>query len=157
MSKKGAFGAASASFGIYGGFFKDVSQEVGFERAVALHSNQGKHFGARLAGMLKEELGNRKLNLAAFERVYARALGQVGITPDFEKKRSTLRSTVNACPIYDGLKSAGLDDKTIESLCTQMSALEYGELKNAFPMLSACLKFRTTPDEPCVEEFVVIK
>ena len=157
MSKKSTFNASSVSFGFYGGFFKDVSQELGLDKAVALHANQGKQTGAALAGMLKNELGSKKLNLAAFESVYAKFIEQIGITPDFKKKRSSLTLTVGHCPIYEGCRSAGLDHKTIELMCSQMTALENAELKKAYPMLSGCLKFRSTPDEPCVEEFVLLK
>jgi hypothetical protein len=157
MSNKSAFKAASASFSFYGALFKDLSQEIGLEKALALHSNRGKDFGAQLAGLLKEELGRRKVNLAALESVSAKSVAQSGITPDFEKKGSTLRSKIGQCPIYEGLKSAGLDQNTIEAMCTKMAAVEYEELKTAFPMLSGCLKFRSTPEEPCVEEFVLIK
>jgi hypothetical protein len=157
MSKKGTFNAASVSLGFYGGFFKDVAQEFGFEKAVALHASQGKKSGAALAGMLKNELGKKKFNLAAWERVYTSYMVPLGITPDFKRKGSTLELTVGHCPIYEGFKSAGLDHKTIELMCNQMTALENAELKNAYPTLSGCLKFRSTPDEPCVEEFVLLK
>lgn len=157
MSKKSIFNTASILFGSYASFFKDVSQEFGLDKAAALHANQGKQTGAALAGMLKNELGSKKLNLAAFESVYAKFVEQLGITPDFKKRRSTLSLTVDRCPIYEGFRSAGLDHKTIELLCNKVSALENAELKNAYPTLSGCLKFRSTPDEPCVEEFVLLK
>jgi hypothetical protein len=157
MSKKSTFNTASVLLGSYGAFFKEVSQELGLDKAVALHSKGGKQTGAALAGMLKNELGNKKLNLAAFESVYGNFVEQLGITPDFKKKHSTLTLTVGHCPVYEGFKNAGLDHKTIELMCSQMTALENAELKNAYPMLSGCLKFRSTPDEPCVEEFVLLK
>jgi hypothetical protein len=157
MSKKSTFNTASFLFGFYAGFFKEVSQELGLDKAVALHAKAGKQTGAALAGMLKNELGSKKLNLAAWESVYGKFIEQIGITPDFKKKRSTLALTVGHCPLYEGYKNAGLDHKTIELMCSQMTALENAELKNAYPMLSGCLKFRSTPDEPCVEEFILLK
>jgi hypothetical protein len=157
MSKKDTFNAASVSLAFYAGFFKDVAQEFGFEKAVALHASQGKKSGAALAGLLKNELGNKKFNLAAWERVYTSFMEQLGIKPEFKRKGSTLTLTVGHCPIYEGFKSAGLDHRAIESMCSQMTASENAELKNAFPMLSGCLKFRATPEEPCVEEFVLLK
>jgi hypothetical protein len=157
MSKKDVFNAAKGSFAFYGGFFKDVAQELGPDKAVALHANQGKPFGAAVAGMLKDELGRKKLNLAAWESVYAKACREFGITAEFEKKRSTLKAKVGHCPIYEGCISAGLDHKTIEAMCSQMAALEYEEVKKLYPQFSGCLKFRATPDESCVEEFVLLK
>ena len=157
MSKKSTFQATSASLSMYGGFFKDVSQDVGLEKAVAWHANQGKGYGAQLAGALKEELGRKKLNLSTLESVYAKALGLFGIVPKFEKKRSTLSVTVSQCPMYEGLSRAGLDHKTIELMCSQMAVAEYEVLKNAFPNLSGCVKFRSAPDQACVEEFVITR
>ena len=80
-----------------------------------------------------------------------------GIVPKFQKRRSTLTMTFSQCPIYDGLSSAGVDHKTIELMCSQMASAEYEVLKSAFPNLSGCVKFRSTPGEACVEEFVIIK
>jgi hypothetical protein len=157
MSKKSTFNAASVSLGLYGAFFKAVSEELGVDKAVALHAKGGKQNGAALAGMLKSELGKRKFNLAAWERAYTSFMEMIGITPEFKRRGSTLTLTVHHCPIYEGLKGAGMDHKTIESMCSQATANENAELKNAFPMLSGCLKFRATPEDPCVEEFVVLK
>jgi hypothetical protein len=157
MSKKATFKAASASFGMYGGFFKDVSEQVGLEKTAALHANQGKKFGAHFAGALKEELGRKKLNVATLESVYGKMLDLFGIMPRFQRKRSTLSATVSQCPIYEGLSSAGLDHKTIELMCSQMAAAEYEVLRNVFPNLSGCVKFRSAPDQACVEELVVTK
>ena len=157
MSPKASYKAASASFGLYGGLFKDITQEVGFEKAAAMHANRGKEFGAQVAAMMKQELGGKKLTLNGLESMYSKILEQMGIKPEIAKKRSTLISTVHQCPVYEGLKNAGLDHNAIEKMCTQMSLAEYEQLKDSFPMLSICLKFRSTPDEPCVEEFVIIK
>ena len=157
MNKKATFNAAKESFSFYGGFFKDVAQEVGLEKALALHANQGKPFGAALAGMLKEELGRKKLNVAAFESVYMKAAEGFGLSPEFEKGRSTLKVKSLRCPIYEGWVNAGLDHKTIEMMCSRQGANEYEEIKKAFPQFSGCLKFRSAPDEPCVEEFVILK
>lgn len=157
MSKKDSFNATKGSFSLYGGFFKDVAQELGLEKAVALHANQGKLFGAAVASMLKEELGRKKFNLATLESVYTKVLQEFGMTPEFEKGRSTLKVEFLRCPIYEGCVSAGLDHKTIELMCNQYGANESEEIRKVFPQLSGCLKFRSAPDEPCVEEFVVSK
>ena len=134
-----------------------MSQELGLGKTVALHANAGKQAGAALADILKNDLGSKKLNLAAWESVYTRFVEQIGITPDFKKRRSTLALTVHHCPMYEGFRNAGLDHRTIELICSQMMALQHAELKNAYPMLSGSLKFRSMPDEPCVEEYVLLK
>jgi len=157
MSKKSVFNATKNSYSFYGGFFKDVAQEFGMDKAISMHANRGKDFGAIFVAMLKEELGGKKINLAAYQRAYDRVCQELGAAAEFEKRRSTLRAKVGPCPIYDGCKEAGLDHQTIEAMCGQLSAAEYEEIKKEFPQVSCRLKFRATPDEPCVEEIVLLK
>jgi hypothetical protein len=157
MGKKSAFNAAKTSASIFGLFFKDVVPEIGLDKALAIHAGNGKLFGAAWASMLKGELGRRKLNLAAWQRVFTKTTGEIGSTPKFEKRRSVLTARILDCPFYAGCIEAGLDHKTVESMCSQRVALEYEEMKKEYPGFSGCLKFRATPDEPCVEEFVVTK
>jgi len=156
MSTK-SFKAASTSFWMYGGVLKDLIEEIGMEKTVAIHAKRGKEFGAQLASGIKNELGSKKINLAAWQSYYAKALDAIGIKPAFDKKRSVLKTSVHQCPVYEGLMNAGLDHDTIGKMCTQMSVLEYEELKKNFPAMSVCLKFRSTPEEPCVENFTIIK
>ncbi len=157
MGNKSAFNAAKSSVGFFGLFFKDVAQEIGPEKALAIHAGNGKQIGAIWARMLKDELGRRKVNLAAWQRAFTKLTGEIGITPEFEKRRSTLTATIHDCPIYAGCIETGLDHKTVESMCCQRLALECEEVKKEFPQFSGCLKFRGSADEPCVEEFVVLK
>ena len=79
----------------------------------------------------------------------------LGFACEIEEDPASLKITAFQCPIYDGFKSAGLDDKTIELLCSGMAAAEFAEEKKAFPQLSMCLKFRSAPEQPCVEEVVL--
>jgi hypothetical protein len=157
MSKKDSYNATKQTFQVYGGFFKEAAQEMGMEKALALHGNQGKPLGAALAGMLREELGRKKLNFAAIETVMTKALQSWGMTPAYEKKRGILKVKHAHCPIYDGLSSVGFDHQTIEMMCHRMAALEYDEIKQAFPQLSACVKVRASAEEPCIEEFAIVK
>jgi hypothetical protein len=157
MSKKDSYNATKQTFQVYGGFFKEAAQEMGMDKALALHGNQGKPMGAALAGMLQEELGRKKLNFASLESVLTKALQSWGMTPVCEKKRGILNVKHVHCPIYDGLSSVGLDHQTIEMMCHQMAALEYDEIKKVFPQFSGCVKVRSTAEEPCIEEFAIVK
>ncbi len=157
MSKKEIYKTTKDSFTMYAGFFRDVAQEVGLEKAVALHANQGKPYGAAMAGMLKQKLGSKKLNAAAFEPIAAKIGEGFGMMPEFEKHRSSLKVRWHSCPVYEACVSAGLDHKTIEMMCSRFSAAGYEEIKTVYPQLSACLQFRSAPGEPCTEEFVILK
>jgi hypothetical protein len=157
MGKKSTFNAAKSGLTTFGLFFKDAVPEIGLDKALAIHASHGKLVGAGWAAMLKSELGGRKVNLAAWQRAFTKICDEVGITPEFEKRRGTLAAKICDCPIYAGCIEAGLDHKTVESLCSQRVALEYEEVKKEFPQFSGCLKFRASADEPCVEEFVILK
>ncbi len=155
MSKKDSFNAFKQAMSIYAGFFKDVVQEVGLERAIALNAKQGKAMGAELAGMIKDELGRKKLNCAVLEHVMAKAVLNLGMTSEFETKGRTLKVKHTHCPLYEGWLGGGLDHQTIETMCQQMSASEYDEIKKAFPQFRGCVKVRSTAGEPCFEEFSI--
>ena len=157
MSKKSTFNAAKSGSLTFGLFYKDAAQEIGPDKALAIHAGHGKLVGAACAAMLKNELGRRKLNLAAWQRVFTEITGEIGITPEFAKRHSTLTAKVYDCPFYAGCIEAGLDHKTVESLCSRRVALEYEEVKKEYSQFSGCLKFRATAKEPCIEEYKVLK
>ncbi len=157
MSKKAVFDATKQMSSFYGGFFKAVVQELGLEKTAEINGNQGKPFGAAVGQMLKVELGNKKLTYAAFESMYSRVRESLGFTDEIEKGRTGLKVTTHRCPMYEGYASAGLDHKTIEMMCSRVAANEYEEIRKVFPQFSGCVKFRSAPDEPCVEEFVILK
>lgn len=131
--------------GFFGLFFKDAVQEIGLDKALEIHAGHGKYVGAAWACMLKGELGRRKLNLVAWQRVFTKITGEIGITPEFQKRRSMLTARIFDCPVYAGCIEAGLDHKTIESMCSQRVAVEYEEMRKEFPQFSGCLKFCASP------------
>ena len=157
MSKKDTFNATKQAMTLYAGMFQDVAQEVGLEKALKLHAKQGTAMGAGVAEILKAELGRKKLNLAALESMTTKAAGSFGITPRFEKKKGVLKAFHGRCPVYEACLSVGLDPQVIERMCQQMAALEYDEIKKSFPQFSGCVKVRSMADEPCIEEFAVLK
>jgi hypothetical protein len=157
MSKKDTFNATKQAMNLYAGLFKDVAQEVGVEKALELHAKQGTATGAGVVEILKAELGRKKLNLAALESMTKKVAGSFGTTPKFEKKKGVLKATHGRCPVYEACLSAGIAPQVIERMCQQFSALEYDEIKKAFPQFSGCVKVRSMADEPCIEEFAILK
>ena len=157
MSKKSSYIASKGALSLYGGFFKAVAQDIGLEKALALHENLWKSLGAASVTALKEKLGRRKVNLAAWQSIEEKFCEDLGFTAEFKKQGSTLTVKTLECPIYAGFKEAGLDHGTIESMCNKMADAVYGEAKREFPQLSGSLKFRDTPDKACVEQFVLLK
>ncbi len=157
MSKKSSYIASKGAMSLYGGLFRSVVQEIGLEKALAMHGNLWGSMGAISAGMLKEKLGRKKVNLAAWQSIEERFCEQFGMGSEFKKRGSTLSIKTVDCPIYEGWKAAGLDHNTIGLMCSRMADAVYLELKKDFPRVSGCLKFRAASDEACVEEFVLLK
>jgi len=157
MAREEAFNAAKAVSSILGGFFKDVANEIGLEKALSLYAKQGEVFGAMMAGTAKERLGDKEFDMKTFASVLSRVFQMCGFTYELEDTPTSIKVSGFQCPFYEGFKSAGLDDQTIEALCSRMGAAEYAEYKKVFPQLSGRLKFRSAPDQPCIEEFELEK
>jgi predicted ester cyclase len=157
IGRESAFQAAKAAFSLYGGFFKDVSQEIGMEKAESLHTKQGEFFGAKLAEITKKRLADKDFDMKTFASVLSDSYQIFGFTYGIEESAASLRLSCSRCPVYEGFKSAGLDHATVELLCNRMAAVELDEEKKLCPILSASLKFRATPDEACVEKFALAK
>jgi len=157
MGREDTFTSATNAFSMYGGFFKDVAQEIGREKALSLYAKQGELIGTMLAGMMKGQLGEEDLDMRTLASAWSAGFERSGFTFEIEENLTSIKMSVFQCPIYEGFVRAGLDHKTIESACRGISAAECAALKKVFPQLSGCLKFRTAPDKPCVEEFFLEK
>jgi hypothetical protein len=138
---------------MYGGLLKDVAGELGMDRALELHAKQGENFGTALAGMLRDRQGDGDLKIENLTAVFSEAGEGFGLSPDVEETPTKVSFTHHACPIYNGLKMAGWTHEEIKAACEGMAGKEIAALKEAFPQLSGCVEFRSTPEDPCVEEF----
>lgn len=158
MPMQDAFDAAKAAMTIYGGFFKDVTNEIGLERALALHAKQGEGFAAALSAATKERAGGGEFDLGAFAAAYCdmaeKGFGMAGETAG---GFGSLRTKWARCPVYEGLSAAGLDHETIGRMCQAMSEVECAALSREYPKLSGRLEYRAAADQPCYEEFALAR
>jgi len=157
MQKEDAFNATKVMSAMWGGFFKDVSNEIGNAKAVALYARQGETFGDMLAGMLRAQAADKGLSIDILASVLSAAPAVFGMTPEVEETATSLKLHTHRCPIYDGCKEAGWDHDAIGSVCRALAACEYAALTKAFPQVSARLEFRSAPDKACVEEYSLAK
>jgi len=153
MASQDAFNAAMSSFSMYGALLKDVAAEIGMDRALELHAKQGEKFGSMLSGMLKDRQGDADLEIGTLTAVFSEVGQGFGLSPEVEETPTKVSFTHHVCPIYDGLKMAGLTHEEIKGACEGMTGTEIAALKEAYPQVSGCVTFRPTPEEPCVEEF----
>lgn len=158
MATQDAFNAAKMAFAMYGRFLNGVAQEIGLEKALALHSRQGELFGAMLGAAIKEKLGGRQLDIPAVAQV-AKAVGDaLGSTSEVvEGTPVLLKLNWGQCPIYEGLKQAGLEHATIRKACEGVAAVEDQKLREVLPGLSLCVKFRAAASDSCLEEYALEK
>ncbi len=154
MGSEVAFNAAKGAYGMYGALLKDIAQEVGMERALAIHARRGESYGAKTAGMIKDELGDEEFNMQALASVLSSMTEEGGMIAKVEATQTSATLEVFKCPIYEGLKMAGWSHEDIEKTCDCTAAAEASELQKSYPQLSASLKFRSAPDLSCVEEFL---
>jgi hypothetical protein len=154
MGSEVAFNAAKGAYGTYGALLKDIAQEVGMERALALHARRGEGYGAMVAGMIKDELGDEEFNMQALASVLSGITEEGGLIAKVEGTQTSATCEVFECPLYEGLKMAGWSHEDIEKTCNCFGAAERNELQKSYPQLSASLKFRSAPDQSCVEEFL---
>jgi hypothetical protein len=149
MASEVAFNAAKSVFTMYGAFFKTVAQEIGMERALALHAEYGEAWGAVLADTLKKQ---------GIEKGLKEMSESMGFSSEIEVSPSKIVSKVYQCPCYEGFKAAGLDHETIKAMCHRMGEAENASLKKLVPNASATLiKFRSAPDDFCQEEIEMRK
>jgi len=156
MGSKDALNAATSAYSTYGGLFKEVVKEVGMEKALALLTKQGESSGAKMAGMVKKKLGTKELDMKTFADVI-KQMPDEGWTYEMEETPTSIVMKVDKCAFYEGLKMAELDDKTIKTICTRMVDGMNDSIKKQFSKVQIKVKFRTSPDSFCTEEFVLRK
>ena len=157
MAREERFNAVKAAYSTLGGFFKDVAQEIGMEKALAVYSKRGEAAGVMVAQLTKERQAGQGIDLKVLAAVESEGCDLFGLTYEIEHTPTSMKIIAHQCPIYDGFQSAGLDHQTIQQLCDANANGEIRGLNKAFPQLSGCAKFRSAPDQPCTEEFVLEK
>lgn len=157
MQKEDVFNATKVMSTLYGGLFMEAAKEVGSERALAFHAKQGVMLGEMLAGMLRAQVAGKELDLRTLSSLISASTTVLGMTPYVEETSTSAKVCTRECPVYDGMKDAGLDHETIGSTCRAMAAAEYAVLAKAFPQVSVRLEFRSAPGGTCVEECSLTK
>lgn len=155
MTKEDAFNAWVGSMNMYGAFFALVAKEVGMEKALKMNAAASEPFGDQMGKALKEELAGKKLNTKALNKVMSSMSAGWGMEPEIKVGPKSVTLRIDKCPQYEGLKMAGLDDKTIEKMCSTMSKTEYDAINKYYPELEGKIKFRKSPKDACIEEIAI--
>ena len=151
MAQREVYDAVKESFTILGGFFTEVSQDVGPERATEMYGRVFDGMGELVGNIAAKHPGDAEISGKV-----AAELGQLyrafGIDPEMEIGPTRILVHYRVCPFYDGYRAAGLDHDTIEAMCRSAVACEAAAFKRVVPDGSMSLaKFRATADDFCTE------
>jgi hypothetical protein len=152
MSSEDIFTTATAWTTFYGQLLKEIIDEIGLPKTLVLHRKHGENAGAMFASELKK-LG--AFNPEALGKMMEQAYKPMGIINlEIEATPNSLVSKNGKCPVYEGFKMAGLDDETIDKLCTSREGAVMATITEAFPGVKASLT-RDKPDGYCESVFKV--
>ncbi len=154
MSSEDIFTTATAWTTFYGQFLKEIIDNIGLPRTIAMHRKHGENAGAMFASELKK-LG--AFNSEALGTMMDQAYKPLGIINlEFEATPDSLVEKNGKCPVYEGFKMAGLDDDTIDMLCMSREGAVKDAIIGAFPEVKASMT-RDKPDGYCTSVFKVEK
>jgi hypothetical protein len=154
MLREEVYQATKKIFGLYGAFFDLVAQQIGIEKALDLHIKAHERLGITAGKLLKDKLGKERPDLQELGNILRESNLGIGIESEVADMNPTSIVFSNLkCPLYDGYRLGGLDDKTAETLCQQGAPAKLGStLMYLNPDIKYHLQYyRTKPDEPCKE------
>ncbi len=159
MSSEDIYKVARNIFGRYGAFFKIVVNEIGMEKALALHAEAHKELGVNTADAIRESMKGVEFNLETLGPLLRDGNISHGLLTEMVETPSSILLKNSRCPVYDGYRMVGLDDETAEALCQHGAIAKIGTTVNLLnPSLSYELThYRSKPDESCVEEIKPIE
>ena len=156
MTRSEVYEGVRGTMSLYGGLFKIVIEKLGFEEALSIHGRLQEPIGDGWAKLLKEKLGGNKLSMDIFSELYI-SMSTSGVENVYEVNLDTFKVKGYQCPIYDGLKDAGLSHEVINQMCTRAGKLIIQSLIKNYPEISAGIDFRNKPEEYCVEWYKLKK
>ena len=154
MAEQQVYMASRKVFALYAAFFKAVAQELGKEKALALHERAHEEQGIASAKMIRDMIGDAPCDIERLGSILQQSNLSIGINCELAQATSSSALFRNTqCPMYDGYRMGGLDDETAEALCQRGAPAKLGTmLKHIDPRIVYNLKYyRAKPDEACDE------
>jgi hypothetical protein len=141
----------------YNALLKTVSDEIGMDRAVILHTKACETMGATQGKMLKEQAGTEEIDAKAAWSLAKRVPESIGVSMEVvEESPQEVVVKLGKCPVYSAAKMLGMDHESIESMCRSGAVRIMDTMtKQLNPNLSHQLrKFRSSEDDFCEEAIV---
>jgi len=144
---------------MFGAFFNTVIQEVGMEKALALLSKCNENLGSMMGKMMKEQMGIKELDAKEIISMMKGISEDFGFGSVIEESPTAVLVKQFKCPFYTGLQEVGFNHEDIEAFCRNGPAVTMkAYVEQLDPNVDYQLKkFPSSPDDFCVEEFVLKK
>lgn len=158
MATQDAFDGAKNAFAFYSAYLNTVAQEVGMERALALHTKMLETMGPLQGKAIKQQAGAGEIDAKAAYSLAKAVPESLGLVFEVvEESPTTVRWKCRRCSVYEGWQMAGLDAKTLETMCrTGSIRFMDSAVKELNPRLSyEIVKYRSAADDACEEQIVL--
>jgi len=155
MAIEDVFNGAKKAMTLFDAYTNTVAQEIGMERALSLMTKMCENMGAMQGKMMKEQSGIKEFDAKAAASLLKTVPEGLGISVEvLEESPKKVVHKVRKCSVYEAAHMLGMDAKTIETMCRASSARFMETIaKQLNPNLSfRVTKFRSAPDDFCVEE-----
>ena len=149
--------AATSAYAFYDAYMNTVAQEMGMEKALALHTKMCENMGPLRGQMLKGQTHIKDFDAKAAYSVVKTVPNTLGIATEvLEESPQKVRFKCKQCSVYEAAMLVGLDQKTREAICRNGSIVFMDKvLKQLNPKLSYRLvKYRSSAGDFCEEAIV---
>ena len=148
------YSAATKVYALYGALFNEIVKEIGEGKALTLHKNAHEHIGLNVGKQLRERMGDIEYDLEILTKILQKGNQGIGIDCQMVKGTNSLLLRNLRCPMYDGYRMGGLDDRLAEMLCqVGAPAKLWTTLKQLNPRVVYKLNhYRDYLEERCEEE-----
>jgi hypothetical protein len=158
MAIQDTFNGAKNAYAFYGAYLNTVAQELGMERALALHTKMLEGMGPIQGKAIKEQAGAGEIDAKAAYSLAKAVPESLGLVFEVqEESPSAVRWRCRGCSVYEGWRMAGLDDTTLETMCRAGSVrFMDAVVKQLNPRLSYEIhRYRSAADDSCEEQIVL--
>ncbi len=111
------YGAATKVYALYATLFNEIVKEIGEGKALTLHKNAHEQIGLKTGIQIREQMGDIEYDIETLTKVLQKGNQGIGIDCHMVKGTDSLLLRNLRCPMYDGYRTGGLDDRMAEILC----------------------------------------
>jgi len=160
MTREDILEAARTALTLYGAYLNATAQEIGIDRALAIHTKVLETMGSHQGQMMKEQSGTMEHDAQTAWKLVRTTPVNLGL--DFEVKEESPQRVMlrcGRCSIFEAAQSLGMDVKHIEAFCRAGPARFMDvAAKQLNPNLEFHVgKFRSSADDFCEEELILVR